>query len=287
MEPEVGYGATEVYTGVHRRRPLGPLALRGACMTYYLPDTVLRRISAILCRESSQFIPSRTSLREIDQRVFALLSAVGAKVSDTEYAAAFRQAANAIPTPWEHAEEFRRIAVAENPLSPEVCSSSALVRLNAKASERWAARLQSEPLNRPYPLIQVNWDELPDWQKQSLREIAKTLEAEYQDRITQGAPQKGGQNALLIDLADIFLSATGQQIDRLELPHAPNSLFIQFVHEIAKPFFPATEISPKALSNRWRRWKRHSASKPRPMSPGPPPLRKRPTKGRARPLKRL
>lgn len=256
-------------------------------MTYCLPDIVLRRIAAILCRESPRFIPGRKILREIDQRIYSLLSAIGAKVSDTECSVAFLEAAEAIPTPWERAEEFRRIAVAENPLSPEVCSSSALVSLNAQASERWADRLESTPLNRPYHLIRVDWDVLPEWQKQSVREIARDLEAEYQDRITQGAPQKGGQNALLIDLADIFLSATEQQIDRLELPHAPDSRFIQFVHEIAKPFFPATEISPKALSNRWRRWKRHSASKPRPVSPGPPPLRKRPTKDRARPLKRL
>ena len=129
------------------------------CMTYSLPNTTLRRITAILCRESSRFVPRRKILREIDQSIFALLEAIGGKTSHTEYAVAFREAVDAVPTPWQRAEEFRRIAVAENPISPDVCSSGALVRLNAQARERWSEFLEFLPLGRTYHLIRVDWND--------------------------------------------------------------------------------------------------------------------------------
>lgn len=247
-------------------------------MTYYLPDKALRRITAILCRESARFTPSRKVLREIDQRIISLLGAIGAHVSDDEYSVAFREAADLLPTPRDRADEFRRIASAQNPLDPSVCSARSLVLLEANAREIWADRVASRPLNGPYYLIRAAWDELPEWQQDSVREIAQSLEAAFRCQIDQGAPPKGTQNALLVELADLFLSVTGQQVDRLELPHAPNARFIQFVHEIAKPFFAETEVSLKALSHRWRRWKKHNRSRPVRLRAATKQVRKRPIK---------
>lgn len=71
-------------------------------MTYNLPNEVLRRITAILCRESPRFTPYRKILRELDQRVTALLIAVGsyrskdASVAEVEYLTAYREAVEAL-----------------------------------------------------------------------------------------------------------------------------------------------------------------------------------------------
>lgn len=265
-----------------------PLAkLHRPSMTYHLPDTVLRRIIAILCRESARFTPSRKVLREIDQRIISVLGAIGAHVSGTEYSVAFREAADSLPAPRDRAEEFSRIASAENPLDPSVCSARSLVLLEVKAREIWAYRLASSPLNRPYHLIRAAWDELPEWQQVSVRQIAQSLEVAFRCQIDQGAPPKGTQNALLVELADLFLSATSQQVDRLELPHAPNSRFIQFVHEIARPFFAETEVSLKALSHRWLRWKKHNRSRPVRLRAATKQVRKRPIKRPVMSLKTL
>jgi len=256
-------------------------------MTYYLPDKALRRITAILCRESARFTPSRKVLREIDQRIISVLGAIGADVSEDEYSVAFREAADSLPTPRDRAEEFRKIASAEIPLDPSVCSARSLVLLEAKAREIWAYRLASSPLNRPHHLIRAAWDELPEWQQDSVREIAQSLEAVFRYQIDQGAPRKASQNALLVELADLFLSATGQQVDRLELPHAPTSRFIQFVHEIARPYFAETEVSLKALSHRWLRWKKHNRSRPVRLRAATKQVRKRPIKRSVMSLKTL
>ena len=256
-------------------------------MAYCLPNSVLRRITAILCRESQRFIPRRKALREIDQRIISVLGAIGAHVSDDEYSVAFREASDSLPTPRARADEFRRIATAEDPLDPAVCSVRSLIHMEDQARKIWAHRLALQPLNRPYHLIRVAWDELPEWQQDSVREIAQSLEATFRCQIVQGTPPKGTQNALLVELADLFLSATGQQLDRLDLPHAPNSRFIQFVHEIAKPFFAETEVSPKALSNRWLRWKKHNKSRPKKFTAATKQVRKRPIKQPVMSLQKL
>lgn len=257
------------------------------CMTYYLPNLVLKKIAAILRAEAPKLVVRKKLLRELDRRIFALLGAIGANVSDDEHSVALREASDAIPSPRQRAEEFRRIARADNPLDPAVCSPDALVRMEALARERWAEILEHVPHNRAYNLIHVDWDMLPRWQQGNVRKIARDLAAKYQSQVGQGAPQKTDQNALLVDLADIFLSVTGQQIDRLELPHEPDSRFIKFVRAVAEEFFPDTETSPRALSNRWLRWKEHSNSKPTPITAARPTIRKRPTKRGAKPLKKL
>ena len=256
-------------------------------MTYYLPNSVLQKIVAILCAESPELTPGRKILREIDRRIFALIVGVGAKTGDDEYSLAFREAIDAIPSPRQRAEEFDRIARAANPLDPEICSPDALVRMEAVTRKRWAEILEHAPQNRTYNLIRADWDMLPGWQLVSVRKIAQHLADKFRSQVAQGAPSKPEQNALLVELADIFLSATNQQIDRLELPHEPDSRFIQFVRAIAEAFFPATETSAKALSNRWLRWKEHSYSEPMPMEPARPRIRKRPAKRQAKSLKRL
>jgi len=63
-------------------------------MAYLLPLAVLQKIVSIVRRRSPHFMIDRRRLREIDQGLYALLGAVGAKVDDSEYTLAFREAVN-------------------------------------------------------------------------------------------------------------------------------------------------------------------------------------------------
>lgn len=226
-------------------------------MAYLLPLAVLQKIVSIVRRRSPHFMIDRRRLREIDQGLYALLGAVGAKVDDSEYTLAFREAVNAKPSDYAMAEVFRQIAIAENPLAPTVCTPDALAQLEGLARTRRAIHADLPQHNRRYHLIYMTWDELPVSEQEALRQTARELEAKFRSRIRQGATEKSSQNALLIGLADIYLRATNDWMsDPLELPHSIRSFFIQFAHASASPFFPKTEVSLKALSDRWANWKR-------------------------------
>lgn len=240
-----------------------------------LPYRLLRSLVSIVRKENRGFRPTRKILRRLEHQILALVTAIGVPLGD-EYSAAFSEAVAALPTPRQEAEEFRKIARATDPLEPNTCSSRALVALNAIARDRWVTQPGYEPENIRYPLIKVRWSDLAVWQQASIREIAYELAKRSRSQIEHGTPTKTGFNALLIDLADIFLSLTNRHIDRLELPHAPRSRFIQFAHLVAREFFPTTEASPKALSNRWLRWKHDCTSSPRPVGPPRPSIRRRP-----------
>jgi hypothetical protein len=177
-------------------------------------------------------------LTEMAEQIEALMAAVARPVDDAdECTVAFRETLEARPTLRQRAEEFERIARAPNPLAREICSTRALVELNAKARTAWADQLKNEPLNRKHPLINVNWDELPEWQKLSVREMAYELAAKYRRRVRQGAPEKCDQNALIEGLAEIFLRFLKSNKPPLALPHSVGSRFIRFAAAAARPFF--------------------------------------------------
>jgi len=61
----------------------------------------------------------------------------------------------------------------------------------------------------------------------------------------------GYWSTLLDGLADIYLKHTGSSKHPYEPPHSVRSHFIRFSYAVLRPFFSPTEVSPKALSNRW------------------------------------
>lgn len=75
----------------------------------------------------------------------------------------------------------------------------------------------------------------------------------------RGAPTKEKYATPLLELADIFLRYTSQDIGRRDLPHSPRSHFIQFVHVILSPYAPATECAPDSLSKTWKKLKSEDA----------------------------
>jgi hypothetical protein len=227
----------------------------------YLPSEVLSELVDILRDAFPGLELNMGEIGEIDHGAFALLRAIGARINDGEFSAAFREAVNALPSPRDKATAFEKIASAANPLDPNICSASALFDLRTAALERWEGLRRLAPSIRTYHLFCETWEELPDWQQREVRVIARELYEFHKGNIEQGAPEKPDQNALLIGMADIFLRATKQHHSGpSDLSGSPTGPFIRFVHAAAKRFFSATEVSPKALSNRWYRWLAHEES---------------------------
>ena len=226
------------------------------------PAGYFDRLIAIVRRDAPTTVVDQEKLAG---RIESLLAAVAAPHTDDEQITYFREAVDAQPTDKELADCFKKIAKAENPFASEICLMDALVLLNIRAKELWAERLKQAPLNRKHLLLKVSWDELINWQQVSVRKMARELEKEYRQKVMVGAPGKTDQNALLMELANIYLSMTGEQIDRFELPHSVGSHFISFVHTAVEPFYPNTEVTLKALSNRWHEMKLHNMKKSEPI----------------------
>lgn len=93
-----------------------------------------------------------------------------------------------------------------------------------------------------------------------IRLHAASLRDFHDAMVRVGAPLKTETHTLLSGLADIFRDATQTHDTLYELPHAERSYFIQFVRACLQPYFPATEVTPRALAERWKRQKRHAAA---------------------------
>ena len=230
------------------------------------PRQYFDRLTAIVRKDKLKAIIDR---EEFQERMEALLAAVAAPYTGDKFVSDFRKAADDRVTDKQLADQFKKIAKANDPLDPQVCCVDALVRLEALARKRWAEHLKRSLLNRSYHLIKVDWDQLTDWQQVSVREMARELEKEHRSRIIKGAPGKYDHNALLIELADEYLKSTDKKVSKFGLPHAIDSNFIQFVHTALEPFYAKTEVTPSALSKRWKRIKEHHRKRPGDIKPTP------------------
>jgi len=93
-----------------------------------------------------------------------------------------------------------------------------------------------------------------------IRLHAASLRDFHDAMVRAGAPLKTETHTLLSGLADIFRDATQTHDTLYELPHAERSYFIQFVRACLQPYYPATEVTTRALAERWKRQKRHAAA---------------------------
>ncbi|ARJ65906.1 hypothetical protein WV31_09670 [Magnetospirillum sp. ME-1] len=90
---------------------------------------------------------------------------------------------------------------------------------------------------------------------EDLKTLMEEIVARQRRMIRRGADQKTHYDTALFGLADIWLSHSGSDQGRFELPHSENSRFIKFCSAALGPYVPATEGSAKALANRWKRLK--------------------------------
>jgi len=199
------------------------------------------------------------ALEGLHHSLISLLGAVGK--GRTEGDQLFREWAEEDVPHAKHAAVFRKIARATDPLTPKLCTAFYRAALDRRAERKWSLQRRLGKLRRPYPLRDATIRDLTPQEVMDVREMAHSLAAHHASEANPAhRPRKVVIDTLLFELADIFLpflSAT--KPGRYPLSHAEASRFIKFCSLSLRPFFPrgeASEITPKALSLRWKRLKK-------------------------------
>jgi hypothetical protein len=220
-----------------------------------------RNLADLAMKEISEVVQRATRASHFDEATLKseledLLSAVGTANDGSEDVLRFANPPVPDASHLDFVKEFRAIAVSDGPLDPSIYSRMALAKLNEAARCEWTSRRYKRRVNRPDRLLSVTSEFLTEAERADVRRFALELAAYHQAQIKRQRPAKIDQDTLLDGLADIYLKHTGSSKHPYELPHSVRSNFVLFCHAILRPFFPLTEVSPKALSNRWNNLKK-------------------------------
>lgn len=194
-------------------------------------------------------------LAELKREIEDLLCAVGTANDGSEDAHLFANPPVPDASDLELVKQFRAIAASDDPLDRSICHGVALAKLEAAARRKWTSRRYNRLINRPYMLLGVTSDFLTAAERADIKQFACELANFHQAQIKRQRPVKIDQDTLLDGLADIYLKHIGSSKHPYELPYSVRSHFIRFCHAVLQPFFPQTEVSLKALSNRWLKLK--------------------------------
>lgn len=83
--------------------------------------------------------------------------------------------------------------------------------------------------------------------------MARRLSTYHGSFVRRGRQQKGDLDAAMSLLADVYLRLTGCSGSEIDIKFAPNSRFIRFAVLALEPAAQHFEVTPGALSERWRR----------------------------------
>jgi hypothetical protein len=222
-----------------------------------LSDLPLEEVADVIRRANRN---AALDLAELKREIEDLFTAVGTANDGSEGAFFF---ANPPVPDASHADlvkQFRAMAASDDPLNRRICYGVALAELEAAARRKWTSRRYSRPINRSYMLLGITSDLLIEAERADVKQFANELAEYHQAQIMRQRPPKIDQDTLLDGLADIYLKHTKSSKHPYELSHSVRSYFILFCRAVLRPFFPLTEVSPKALSNRWSNLKKQHRS---------------------------
>jgi hypothetical protein len=165
------------------------------------------------------------------------------------------------PEPDHHglARAFGRMAKTPNPLDPGVCSGQARQELVRLIRLRWNRWWSPEGRFQPPPRVDPDWGALSAKQRDAVREMVRHLEVWHRRQVRFGRPRKGELDTALHQLAEVYAHHSGFDLHVYELPHRESSPFILFAAKALDGCYDPTEISPRALSKRWKRAKEWAA----------------------------
>jgi len=209
--------------------------------------------------------------RELKREIEDLLSAVGTANDGSEDAFFFANPPVPDALHLDFVKEFHAIAASDGPIDPRIYSRMVIAKLNAAVRGKWTSRRYKWRVNRPDALLSVTSEFLTEAERDDVKQFANELEAYHQAQIKRQRPAKIDQDTLLDGLADIYLRHTGSSKHPYELPHSVRSHFILFCHAVLRPFFPLTETSTKALSNRWHKLRQQQFAPPKDLRFASPP----------------
>lgn len=212
----------------------------------------LEELASLIRKASGDLTVSR---HELEIRLTDLMRAVGRPIANDEYAADFGNLGEGDLSHSDLSKRFQAIAIAGDPLDPDLCNGIVLTKLNHAARAKWARRFKTEGINRPHPIRGLRAEDLTAEELSDVKEMAAHLAQYHRSFVRREQPRKIDQDTLIEELADIFCEFAGLTTDRYKLGHAVGSHFVRFAYSAMRPFFELTEASLASISKRWKRLK--------------------------------
>jgi hypothetical protein len=158
---------------------------------------------------------------------------------------------------------FQKMSRAKDPLSQNLCVGEYRAALQRKFTLHWSSKARRESGDAPPSVDLLEWDRLSHEEQSRIRAMCGDLEAYHRGFVRRQRPLKNALNAVLLQLAELFLHYTGQNArGTLDLPAADDGHFIAFCHAALAPLsgrggaFAFSEVTVEALSRRWGRLKK-------------------------------
>ncbi len=189
----------------------------------------------------------------VKQSLLEIIHAIGLASDGTEGSRLWQEFSSQEPSHKTERDGLLRLASADDPfalarrdsrLSSLLTSSVGLHR----AGGRW--RKAGYTLSS---LQKTDWSSLSTGEQAEFRKALEDA-ANYLARfVRRGRVQKTRLDTALLDLADLYLSWTGQTVARHHVPYSVESRFIQFAVAALEPVGQYFEVTNSALSGRWAR----------------------------------
>jgi hypothetical protein len=210
----------------------------------------IERIMAILDRASGG---RQIDRKAVEQSLLEIIHSTGLATDGSEKSRLWQGFSPNEPSHRTERDGLLQLAEADDPfalarrnsrLSSLLSSSVGLHR----AGGRW--RKAGYTLSS---LQKTDWSSLSTGEQAEFREALEDGASYHVRFVRRGPEQKTKLDTALLDLADLFLSWTGNMIALHRVPYSKESRFIQFAVAALEPVGQYFEVTNSALSGRWAR----------------------------------
>ncbi len=211
----------------------------------------IEQITAILGRAAGG---RQIGSEEVEQALLEVIHAIGLASDGTEASGLWQEFSSQEPSHKTERDGLLRLASADDPfalarrdsrLSSLLSSSVGLHRVGGRWRKAGYSSLSS--------LRKSDWSSISAAEQAEFRKMLEDVAGYHARFVRRGPEQKTRLDTALLDLADLYLSWTGEVIARHQVPYSKESRFIQFAVAALEPVGQYFEVTNSALSGRWAR----------------------------------
>jgi hypothetical protein len=210
----------------------------------------IERIMAILDRASGG---RQIDREEVAQSLLEIIYAIGLATDGTEQSRLWQEFSSHEPSHKTVRDGFLRLARAEDPFALARRDRRLSSLLSRGVGVRRIAGRWQKPGYSQASIRNADWMSLSAADQAEFRKMLEDSASYYARFVKRGREQKSKLDTALLDLADLYLSWTGQTVARHHVPYAAESRFVQFAVAALEPVGWYFEVSDAALSRRWER----------------------------------
>lgn len=210
----------------------------------------IERIMAILDRASGG---RQIDREEVAQSLLEIIYAIGLTTDGTEQSRLWQEFSSHEPSHKTVRDGFLRMTRAEDPFALARRDRRLSSLLSRGVGLRRIAGRWRKPGYSQASIRKTDWMSLSAVDQAEFRKMLEDSASYYARFVKRGRVQKSKLDTALLDLADLYLSWTGQTVARHHVPYAAESRFIQFAVAALEPVGWYFEVSDAALSGRWER----------------------------------